>query len=234
MSQELVRYATIALGVYLAACSPEPPQSNAAKSETNVMTAPEPQQRKQGKLVLAFGDSLYAGYGLDARDSFPAQLERALDQQGVAVTVHNAGVSGETSSGGRQRLKFTLDGLPRKPDLAIVGLGGNDMLRGLDPAETRANLLAICEELRGRDIRVVLTGMLAAPNLGQDYGRRFNAIFPDVAKDCGAALYPFFLADVITQRALMMPDRVHPNRSGIERVVSKIQPLIASELRPIG
>lgn len=231
MSWERVRYATVIVGVHLAinGCSPEPPQSNAAKSAAPPDVA-QPQQREDGKLVLAFGDSLYAGYGLDPADSVPAQLEAALRQQGIAAAVHNAGVSGDTSAAGLQRLSFTLDGLPRKPDLAIVGLGGNDMLRGLDPAATEANLLAICEELRGRGIEVVLTGMLAAPNLGPDYGGRFNRIFPDVAGACGATLYPFLLEGVITQKALMLPDGIHPNRAGIQRIVRGIQPLIAREL----
>lgn len=231
MSWKRVRYATIMVGVHLAAggCSSEAP-SRPAKADTGVTPVAEPQQREQGQLVLAFGDSLYAGYGLGPRDSFPAQLETALRQAGMAVTVHSAGVSGETSAAGRQRLDFTLEGMTRKPDLAIVGLGANDMLRGLDPSATRTNLLAICRELRGRGISVVLTGMLAAPNLGQDYSRRFNAIFPEVAEECGAALYPFFLDQVVTNRALMLPDRVHPNRSGIARIVGKIQPLVVREL----
>lgn len=194
-------------------------------------TEASPRQVEEGKLVLAFGDSLYAGYGLAPAEAFPAQLEKALRQQGVAATVHNAGVSGDTSAAGLQRLSFTLDGLPRKPELAIVGLGGNDMLRGLDPAATRANLLEICRQLRRRGIRVVLTGMLAAPNLGRDYSSRFNGLFPQVAAQCGATLYPFFLDDVVTDRALMLADRVHPNASGVERIVAKIQPMIVRELQ---
>lgn len=236
MSWKQARYATIMVAVHLAAggCSSQAPESDAPKPqparETTVADAAPP-QREEGKLVLAFGDSLYAGYGLEAGQSFPARLEQALRKQGIAATVHNGGVSGETSAAGRQRLAFTLDGLRRKPDLAIVGLGGNDMLRGLDPAATRANLLAICEELRKRGIKVVLTGMIAAPNLGQDYGRRFNAIFADVASACGATLYPFFLEGVIADNALMLPDRIHPNDSGIQRIVGRIEPLIARELR---
>ncbi|MEO6360075.1 MAG: arylesterase [Sphingomicrobium sp.] len=188
------------------------------------------EQIQEGKLVLAFGDSLYAGYGLAPNEAFPAQLEKALRQQGVVATVHNAGVSGDTSAAGLQRLNFTLDGLPRTPELAIVGLGGNDMLRGLDPAATRANLLEICQQLRRRGIKVVLTGMVAAPNLGRDYSSRFNALFPQVATQCGATLYPFFLDGVITDRTLMLPDRLHPNGSGVHRIVAKIQPMIAREL----
>lgn len=240
MSRKRVRYATMMVAVHLAlgACSPQAPQSDAAapgaSAETPSPAAAGPQPLGEGQLVLAFGDSLYAGYGLEPGESFPAQLEKALRQAGVAASVHNAGVSGETSAAGRQRLAFTLDGLKRTPELAIVGLGGNDMLRGLDPAQTRTNLLAICQELRRRGIKVVLTGMVAAPNLGQDYGRRFNAVFPDVAGACGATLYPFFLEDVISDEALMLADKIHPNDSGILRIVGRMTPLIARELRAVG
>ena len=200
------------------------------KANGNTSTAELP-PKEEGRLVLAFGDSLYAGYGLDPQQSFPAQLEKSLRSRGIATTVHNAGVSGDTSAAGLARLRFTLDGLPRKPDLALVGLGGNDMLRGLDPSTTQKNLLAICKELRGRGVPVVLTGMLAAPNLGADYVRRFNGLFPTVAAECDATLYPFFLQDVITNGALMLPDRVHPNGTGIARIVEKVEPLIARELK---
>lgn len=211
-------------------CSSEVPETNVSREAGTAAAEASPRQVEEGKLVLAFGDSLYAGYGLAPNEGFSAQLEKALRQQGVAATVHNAGVSGDTSAAGLQRLSFTLDGLPRIPELAIVGLGGNDMLRGLDPAATRANLLEICQQLRRRGIKVVLTGMLAAPNLGQDYGKRFNGLFPQVADQCGASLYPFFLEGVVTDRALMLPDRVHPNASGVQRIVAKIQPMIAREL----
>ena len=229
MSWKQACYATAVVGVHLigAGCSPEgQPTRNSAESPSP--QASEPQDN--AKLVLAFGDSLYAGYGLPPDQSFPAQLEKSLREGGVAARVHNAGVSGDTSAAGRDRLEFTLAGLPRKPDLAIVGLGGNDMLRGLDPAVTERNLQSICEDLRDRGIPVVLTGMLAAPNLGQDYVRRFNGVFPRVAKQCEASLYPFFLEDVVTSPSLMLNDRIHPNSDGIARIVSRIGPMIAREL----
>lgn len=226
-------YLTMMVSVHLVAsgCSSERPtmNDNAGKDVSAATSASKPQT--DGPLILAFGDSLYAGYGLAPDQSFPAQLEKAFQRDGLAVTVLNAGVSGETSAGGLQRLAFTLDGLPRKPDLALVGLGANDMLRGLDPATTSANLLAICEALRAREIDVMLTGMLAAPNLGQDYGSRFNRIFPEVVRRCGASLYPFFLEGVITEPQLLLPDRVHPNGAGIERIVDGIKPSITRELR---
>jgi acyl-CoA thioesterase-1 len=221
------------LGVHLlaGACSTEAPAVNAIENSNSTVNVAQTEPQEEGKLVLAFGDSLYAGYGLTPQQSFPAQLEKSLRDKGIAATVHNAGVSGDTSAAGLARLRFTLDGPPRTPDLALVGLGANDMLRGLDPVATERNLLAICKELQGRGIPIVMTGMLAAPNLGADYARRFNGLFPKVAKQCDAKLYPFFLADVITNRALMLPDRVHPNGTGIERIVTQIAPLIAGELQ---
>ncbi|WP_425505301.1 arylesterase [Sphingomonas piscis] len=216
--------------VHLLASSCSPEAQPAQRSEKSEPTALAGEPQGVGKLVLAFGDSLYAGYGLAPNESFPAQLEQALRKSGVAVSVQNAGVSGDTTAAGLERLEFTLAGLPRVPDLAIVGLGGNDMLRGLDPAVTRRNLQSICGRLRERGIPVVLTGMLAPPNLGADYRRRFDAVFPDVAKQCGAALYPFFLQGVVTDSALMLPDRIHPNREGVQRVVRAIAPTIGAEL----
>lgn len=185
-----------------------------------------------GSLVLAFGDSLYAGYGVPPQESFPAELQAALREQGVQATVRNGGVSGDTTAAGRQRLAYTLDGLPRKPDLVVLGLGGNDMLRGIDPEQTEANLRAMLDELKRRGVPFVLTGMVAAPNLGREYGERFDAIYPALAKEYGAPLYPFFLQDVVTDQRLMLPDRVHPNPEGIDRVVERVAPLVAKALAP--
>ena len=231
MSWKRACYASMLAAVHLlgTGCSSNSQPTNDAEPTAAASAAAEPQQ--DGKLVLAFGDSLYAGYGLAPAESFPAQLEKALRARGIAATVQNAGVSGDTSAAGLARLQFTLGGLKRTPDLAIVGLGGNDMLRGLDPEATRRNLLSICEQLRDRGVAVVLTGMVAAPNLGQDYVRRFNNLFPDVAQQCGASLDPFFLEDVVTDPELMLGDRIHPNAEGIERIVDRIEPLIVRELR---
>ncbi len=180
---------------------------------------------------MAFGDSLYAGYGVQQGESFPAQLEKALSDKGLKVSVHNAGVSGDTTAAGLQRLAFALDGLPRKPDLVILGLGGNDMLRGINPEQTRANMDAMMAELDRRDIDVVLTGIVAAPNLGQDYAQAFNPIFATLAQKYDAPLYPFFLDGIITDSTLMLPDGVHPNAKGIARVVTKMTGIVAEELR---
>jgi acyl-CoA thioesterase-1 len=183
------------------------------------------------RLVVAFGDSLFAGYGLAQDEGFAPALQRALEGQGLKAQVVNAGVSGETTAGGRERLAFTLDGLPRKPDLVIVGLGGNDMLRGLDPAQTRANLDAILAELKARGIATMLTGMLVSPNMGPDYAAAFNPIYPDLAKKFGLPLYPFFLQGVVGRRDLQLPDGIHPNAQGIKAVVQRIAPMVGRELK---
>ncbi|MFD1787062.1 arylesterase [Sphingomonas floccifaciens] len=232
MSNRLVPYAGALLLLQgLAACSGENSTANQVMppaAEVNVSRQAAP--AADTRLVVAFGDSLYAGYGVLPQQSFPAQLEAALKARGIAVTVRNAGVSGDTTAAGRRRLAFTLDGLDRKPDLVLVNLGGNDMLRGIDPEETQANLTAICEELKRRGIPIFLTGMIAAPNLGSDYARRFNAIYGDLAKRYDAGLYPFFLDGVVTDRTLMLPDRIHPNPRGIDRIVAKVAPQVAGVL----
>jgi acyl-CoA thioesterase I len=180
--------------------------------------------------VLAFGDSLTAGYGLPPGQGFAPQLEDMLRRNGVRAFVTNAGVSGNTAAQGRARLKWTLDGLGRRPDLAIVALGANDMLRGLPPRQTRADLDFIVAELKRRGIPVLIAGMLAAPNLGPRYRTEYEAIFPELARKHGAALYPFFLAGVAGNPALALPDRVHPNFQGIKRMVSGITPTVLRTL----
>jgi len=192
--------------------------------------AAQPVPAADSKLVVVFGDSLYAGYGLDAGKGFAPVLERALVARGIKASVFNAGVSGDTTAAGLGRLAFTLDGLPRKPDLVIVGLGGNDMLRGLSPEETRRNLDAIMAELKARKIKAALTGMLASPNMGPDYAAAFNPIYPDLAKKYGAPLYPFFLEGVAGTPALQLPDGIHPNDRGIERIVEQVAPFVAGQL----
>lgn len=181
--------------------------------------------------ILAFGDSLTAGYGLPRGQGFVPQLEESLRRNGIRAFVTDAGVSGNTAAQGRARLKWTLDGLKQKPDLAIVALGGNDMLRGLSPQQTRSDMDAIVAELRRRGIKVLIAGMLAAPNLGQRYGTQYNSIFPDLARQYDAELYPFFLKGVAGDRRLNLPDGVHPNFQGIKIMVSGILPTV---VRAIG
>lgn len=182
------------------------------------------------KLVVAFGDSLYAGYRLAPGEGLAPQLQAALKANGIKARVHNAGVSGDTTAAGRGRLAFVLDNLERKPDLVVLGLGGNDMLRGIKPEQTRLNMAAMMDELEKRQIPVVLTGMVAAPNLGADYANAFNVIFPALAKEHDTPLYPFFLDDVVMEKALMLPDGVHPNAKGISRVVEGLSPLVEAAL----
>jgi acyl-CoA thioesterase-1 len=181
--------------------------------------------------ILAFGDSLTAGYGLPRDQGFAPQLEDVLRRHGVRAFVTNAGVSGNTAGNGRARVRWTLDGLKRKPDLAIVALGANDMLRGIRPEQTREDLDFILAEFKKRGIPVIVAGMLAPLNLGRDYMAKFNAMFPELAQKYGAPLYPFFLAGVAGNSALNLPDRVHPNFQGIKRMVSGITPTV---LKAIG
>ena len=183
------------------------------------------------KLVVAFGDSLYAGYRLAPNEGLAPQLQAALKTDGINARVHNAGVSGDTTAAGKTRLAFVLDNLERKPDLVVLGLGGNDMLRGVKPEQTSANMAAMLDELKKRQIPAVITGMLAAPNLGADYARGFNPIFPELAKQYGAPLYPFFLEGVVTDSALMLPDGIHPNAKGVSRVVEGLSPLVEAALK---
>jgi acyl-CoA thioesterase-1 len=174
--------------------------------------------------VLALGDSLTAGYGLqDINDAFPGQLERALKAKGHNVTVINAGISGDTSTGGLTRLEWSL---AEKPDAVIVSLGANDGLRAIDPAVTEKSLTGIVERLRRDDIPVLLAGMLAPPNLGRDYGDRFNAVYPAIAKKFDVLLYPFFLEGVAAVPALNQADRLHPTEQGVALIVEKILPSV--------
>ena len=171
--------------------------------------------------LLVLGDSLTAGYGLKAEESFPAKLQAALRQRGIEIDVVDSGVSGDTTAGGRARLGWAMAEPPR---WAIVELGANDGLRGIPPKETEANLDAILMELRRRRISVLLAGMLAPPNLGREYGQAFNAVFPRLAKVHNAALYPFFLDGVAGQRALNQDDGIHPNAKGVDVIVERILP----------
>ncbi len=186
------------------------------------------------KVILAFGDSLTAGYGLKPAEAFPAQLEAALRRDKIAVRVQNAGVSGDTTAQARARLDWVLRSMKQKPDLVIVQLGGNDMLRGIDPAQTRANLSAILAELKKRKMPVLLAGMLAAPNLGSDYARKFNPIYPALAKQYGAALYPFFLRGVTGNPKLLLKDNMHPTGPGVAVVVRGIAPSVKKALGQAG
>ena len=226
------RYVILLAAVQLAAgCAPEAEAPSVERSGAPAEAAQAQQPRADERLVLAFGDSLYAGYGVARDESFPAALESELEESGIPARVVNAGVSGDTTAGGRARLAFTLDGLERKPDLAVVGLGANDALRGLDPAETKRNLEAILAELERREIPVVLTGMMAPRNMDDAYLRSFDTIYPDLAKRYGVPLDPFFMDGVITDPKLLLADGMHPNAAGIRVMAERVAPLAAERLR---
>jgi acyl-CoA thioesterase-1 len=173
--------------------------------------------------ILAFGDSLVHGYGLATEDSFPAQMERALRDAGHPVEVLNGGNSGDTTAAGLSRLDWALSD---RPDLAIVELGANDGLRGIDPKETYRNLDTILTRFQAEGIPVLLTGMLAPRNLGADYAEAFDAVFPRLAEAHGVAFYPFFLDGVAMQPELNQDDGIHPNAAGVARVVERILPSV--------
>lgn len=179
--------------------------------------------------LLALGDSLTAGYGLAAAEAFPEKLEKALKAAGYDVHVINAGVSGDTTADGLARLDWAL---ADKPGYAIVELGANDALRGLDPAQAYANLDAILSRLEERKIKVLLAGMYAPPNLGQDYDRAFDAIYPRLQDKHGVPLYPFFLDGVALHRELVQGDGLHPTPAGVEVIVGRILPEVERLLGP--
>lgn len=182
------------------------------------------------KLVVAFGDSLTAGYRLPPGQGFAPQLEASLRKAGVPARVHNAGVSGDTTAQGRARLNWVLASLKAKPDLVIVELGANDMLRGLDPARAEANLDVILAELSKRRIKVLLAGMVAAPNLGPDYAKRFNPMYRRLADKYRTGLYPFFLQGIVGDRSLHIGDAIHPNEQGVKVIVRGILPHVRRQL----
>lgn len=202
----------------------------ASTNDRDGSTKTPPPVPADAPLVIAFGDSLYAGYQLGPREGLAPQLQAALAQKGVAARVQNAGVSGDTTAAGRQRLTYVLDNAKAKPALVLLGLGGNDMLRGINPDQTRANLDAMLAELKRRDIPVLLTGMVAAPSLGNDYAKKFNPIYPELAAKYNVGLYPFFLDNVVTDASLMLGDHLHPNAKGVGVVVKGLAPLVEAAL----
>ena len=180
--------------------------------------------------MVVLGDSLSAGLGLSASSAFPARLQKSLAANGIAVEMINAGVSGDTSSGGRDRLDWSV---PEGTEAVIVELGANDALRGTDPKVTRAALTDILTRLKSRKIAVLLCGMLAPPNYGSDYSARFNAIYPDLAKSFGVPLYPFFLEGVAADARLNQADGLHPTADGVDVIVKNILPTVEAFLGAI-
>lgn len=171
--------------------------------------------------IIAFGDSLTAGYLLNASEAFPAQLQMALQDRGHKVQVINAGVSGDTTAAGLERLSWALE---TKADAVILELGANDALRGLDPKEARANLDKILTAIKAKGADVLIAGMKAPGNWGDAYAKEFDVIFPDLAKKYDAALYPFFLEGVALQSSMVMSDGLHPTAQGVAEIVKRILP----------
>jgi acyl-CoA thioesterase I len=180
--------------------------------------------------MVVLGDSLSAGLGLSASAAFPERLQKSLEIKGITVDMINAGVSGDTSSGGRDRLDWSV---PEGTQAVIVELGANDALRGTDPTVTRAALSDILTRLKARKIAVLLCGMVAPPNYGSDYSARFNAIYPDLAKSFGVPLYPFFLEGVAADARLNQADGLHPTAEGVDVIVKNILPSVEAFLGAI-
>jgi len=180
--------------------------------------------------MVVLGDSLSAGLGLSASAAFPARLKESLKIKGIGVDMINAGVSGDTSTGGRDRLDWSV---PEGTDAVILELGANDALRGTDPKVTRAALTDILARLKARKVAVLLCGMLAPPNYGSDYSARFNAIYPDLAKSFGVPLYPFFLEGVAADARLNQADGLHPTAEGVDVIVKNILPTVEAFLGAI-
>jgi acyl-CoA thioesterase-1 len=180
--------------------------------------------------IIALGDSLTAGYGLPEDAAFPAVLQKALRQKGMDVDLVNGGVSGDTSAGLLARLDWTLaDGA----DAAIVEIGANDMLRGFEPAGTRQNIDAILARLRERKIPFLIAGMRSAPNLGGAYAAQFEPIYRELAAKFEAPLYPFFLDGVAGVKGMQLPDGLHPDKAGVERIVAGMLPLTEDWLKKL-
>lgn len=180
--------------------------------------------------IVALGDSLTAGYGLPPEDAFTTRLEQRLRKNGLNVEVVNAGVSGDTSKGGLARIDWSV---PDGSDLVIVELGANDALRGISPAETASNLDAIVTRLKQRGIGVLLAGMLAPPNMGEEYEAAFNAIYPKLAEKHGVELYPFFLDGVAADPKFNQADGIHPNAAGTVVIVERLSPTVDRLVRSL-
>ncbi|MDF1633290.1 arylesterase [Mycoplana sp. MJR14] len=195
-----------------------------------VLSAARPAAAEPVALV-GFGDSLMAGYQLPAEDAFPAQLERALRARGAEVAIANAGVSGDTTSGGLARLDWSV---PDGTKGVILELGANDALRGIPPEQTEQNLDRMISGLKGRGMAVLLVGMLAPPNMGAAYGERFNGMYQRLAEKHQVPLYPFFLDGVVTHADLQLEDGMHPNSKGVAVMVDKMLPSVHQFLKSLG
>lgn len=203
----------------------------AARLGRDVITSePAPSDDQEQLVILAFGDSLTAGYGLPYADSYPALLEQKIEARGIPVSVLNSGVSGDTSAGGARRIGWALQN--GKPSIVLVGLGGNDALRATDPGETERNLRAIVKEIQDFGATPVLLGMRAPQNLGTSYRNRFDSIYERIANETGIPLVPFMLQDIALVPELNLPDGIHPTRNGYELMVNQNILPVLSPLLP--
>ncbi|MFZ1741388.1 MAG: arylesterase [Pontixanthobacter sp.] len=209
---------TFIFALILASCGSDTAVPDNAKANASREVADQKPVMGLERSILAFGDSLFAGYNVAQSDSYPAKLEASLRAQGINAKVTNAGVSGDTTAAGLQRLAFILDAQKTKPALFILELGGNDLLRGIEPKETRSNIEAMLAELQKREIPVLLMGMRAPPNFAQ-FQSDFDSLYPDLARKYGAQLVPFFMESIYTKPELIQPDRIHPTADGIETLV---------------
>lgn len=226
-----------ALSLALAACGDavdEPAAPVAEMAEDGEPALPAVPVMGPERKIIAFGDSLFAGYGLDPRDAYPEKLENALRAKGINADVINAGVSGDTTAAGLQRIEFTLASQKDAPPaLFILELGGNDLLRGLSPEETKANLGKMLAVLREQKVPVLLMGMRAPPNYGPEFQAQFDALYRDLAKEYDAALIPFWLQDIYQNPALFQSDRIHPTAEGIEKLVESTLDEVEGALPPV-
>ena len=224
--------AALATPLALLGCKEAAPvPQGTASSDASVAAAATPAADEV--VILALGDSLFAGYGLGPGQSYPAHLEAALISRGIPVRIINAGVSGDTTADGLARLDFVLKGIGKKPAMAIISLGGNDMLRAVPPAETRKNLAELLGKLRDAKVQVVLLGLLAAPNLGSDYTSAFNPIYPALAKQYGAKLVPFWLQPLQGHPELVQGDHIHPTGPGLDLLLTTTIDQVASAVKSV-
>ena len=213
-------------------CAFRRPLQAAAFASLALLTMALTSARAEPVRILAFGDSLTAGPGIDAGDSLPAQLKRRLSEDGFNVEVVQGGVSGDTTTTGLARLDYTLGAGPF--DIAVVELGANDMLNGHDPKMTRANLDRILATLKQKGVRPVLTAMVSSANHGQAYKKEFDSVYPDLAAKHEAPLVPFILEGVWGSPALLISDGIHPNAAGVAKIVKKIAPFVERMLVSMG
>ncbi|WP_379551385.1 arylesterase [Qipengyuania sp. DGS5-3] len=205
------------------AADPQPKPEEEIRSEPQPVMGPE-------RTIMAFGNSLFAGYGVGEENSYPAQLEAALRAQGINAKMINAGISGDTTAAGLQRLAFTLDAQETKPELLLLELGGNDLLRGLSPDQTRANFVAMLEELKSRKIPVLLMGMRAPPNYGPEFQAEFDALYGELAEEYDVGLVPFWLETIYQRPELFQNDRIHPTTEGLSELVVATKDAVVAAL----